>query len=345
MDNRRLLYCSLSYECICHSHLPQTLDGIFFPDRICDCHIIGDICSPVDCTSDRPGGHQDIQVIVQIAIPAPESLIAMEFIYSTRNNDAPVAFASFEAMHTVFEMVAVHVEESQARSLAEDIRKYIGNAEKILNRHDPESVFAAINSSKGPVQVDDETFALLQFCDVFRRSTDGYFDISSLSEKSISPAYSLDADSRSVTLADGGIVLDAGGFGKGYALDHIRKMIQDAGVKDALVNFGDSSVTGMGTHPFGDGWKVASSRGEGNFILRDSSLSVSGLRPDGSAHIINPKNRRVVSGSGMIAVEGRSAFVCEVLSTALYSAPAEMRSSIIAEFEGYCYKEIKQIYG
>jgi hypothetical protein len=51
---------------------------------------------------------------------------------------------------------------------------------------------------------------------------------------------------------------------------------------------------------------------------------------------------RLSCGGGLVAVEGRSAFVCEVLSTALYAAPPEERNRIIREFEDYRYKEIRQ---
>lgn len=177
---------------------------------------------------------------------------------------------------------------------------------------------------------------------MFRKSTDGYFDIAALSPGGTVPAYRLDPAARSVTLTGADIVLDAGGFGKGYALDRVRKLLADAGVANALVNFGDSSVASVGSHPFGDCWQVTAKAGGGTFRLKEASLSLSGLRPDGRAHIVDPKSRRTVSDSVVVAVEGRSAFVCEILSTALYAAPAGARQGIAAEFEGYRHTEIKQ---
>jgi predicted dehydrogenase len=99
---------------------------------------------------------------------------------------------------------------------------------------------------------------------VFRKNTDGYFDIAAFSPGGTVPAYRLDPAARSVTLTGADIVLDAGGFGKGYALDRVRKLLADAGVANALVNFGDSSVAAVGSHPFGDCWQVSS---EGDFAL------------------------------------------------------------------------------
>lgn len=268
----------------------------------------------------------------------------MEFVYSAKNPQVPVAYATFDVMHTVLETVLTGVGESEARRLSEEVEGLVRTLDGTLNRHDDGSLFAKINASQGreAVTLDEETFVILQLCEVFRQSTGGYFDIAVLSERRTIPAYRLDPATRSVTLAGEGVVLDAGGFGKGYALDRVKKLLADAGVVNALVNFGDSSVTALGTHPFGDCWPVAATAGGDTFRLKGASLSFSGLRPDGQAHIVDPNSRRMVSEGGIIAVEGRSALVCEILSTALYAAPREARQGIAAEFEGYRYTEIKQ---
>lgn len=268
----------------------------------------------------------------------------MEFVYSNGNGGAEAAFASFGAMHTVFEMVLVRVGEPRARSIAEKVRLLVTGIEKKISRHDPDSPFARLCSSGpgSPVEVDDEVFSVLQFCETFRKSTVGYFDIAVLSGNSVRPAYSLSPETKSVTLSGEDILLDAGGFGKGYALDRVRQLLVEEDVKDALLNFGDSSVTALGSHPFGDCWAVDVKTGGGTFRLKDSSLSVSGLRPDGTAHIMDPVDGSLVGFPGLVAVQGRSAFVCEVLSTSLYAAPERMRPAIISAFDGYSYKLIKQ---
>lgn len=270
----------------------------------------------------------------------------MEFIYGSRNPHASTAFVSLESMHTVFEMLMVNVAEEKARNIAEDVERRLSAMQMLLDRHDARGGFAKINASSGDdaVAVDDELFSVLQFCEVFRRNTYGYFDISALSECRTTPAYRLDAAGKRVMLSGRNVILDAGGFGKGYALDRLREMLLAEGMKDCLINFGDSSVAGIGNHPFGESWSVSAKHGEGDFVLKDSSLSISGCRPDGQAHIVNPGSGEFVSKDCMIAVEGRSAFVCEVLSTALYAAPEEMRRKIAASFEGYRYRKIVTAY-
>lgn len=271
----------------------------------------------------------------------------MEFVYNSRNPKAPAAFASFEAMHTIFEMVLVHVGEADARQLAEKAESLVMELGKRLNRHDPESIFYLINAStcNAGIAVDEDTFGILQFCEAFRCSTYGYFDISALSKVACLPAYRLDPASMAVSLNAEGIMLDAGGFGKGYALDHVKRLLTEAGVTDALLNFGDSSVMAIGAHPFGNCWQVGTSSGGRPFRLKDTSLSISGCRPDGKEHIIDPITGKMAADGPMIAVQGRSAFVCEVLSTALYAAPADAREKIIRNFEGYSYTETRQDIG
>lgn len=337
----------------------------------------------------------------------------MEFEYSRANPRVTVAFASFEAMHTVLEGVVTDLDEPAARQLFASIETRVREIESRLNRHDPASLFARINASRGreAVPLDEETYVLLQLAELFRRTTDGYFDLAALSDRSAgsvtgsgsvtetgdmagsggmagfggvtgvggatgpegvagsgdktgpggatgdrrgaasgaaaggkmadTPGCVLDPATRSVRLTGEGVRLDAGGFGKGYALERIRPLLTEAGVRRALFNFGDSSVMSVGTHPLGDCWPVGAAAGGEPFRLVGTSLSISGLHPDGRAHIVDPMSGRWVGRRTMVAVEGRSAFLCEVLSTTLYAAPEERRATIAARFEGYRYTEIE----
>lgn len=49
----------------------------------------------------------------------------MEFVYSARNPQARVAYASFGAMHTVLETVLVGLPEPEARRLSEEIERLV----------------------------------------------------------------------------------------------------------------------------------------------------------------------------------------------------------------------------
>ena len=103
----------------------------------------------------------------------------------------------------------------------------------------------------------------------------------------------------------------------------------------------------MGRHPLGAPWPVAvahsyyADRTAHTFDLEDAALSVSGKDPHGRGHIIDPATGNMLEKEGLVAVTGPSAMVTEVLSTALWVAPAERRGDILAAFEGYRASEIR----
>jgi thiamine biosynthesis lipoprotein len=151
----------------------------------------------------------------------------------------------------------------------------------------------------------------------------------------------LDGKSHTVRLLVEDAKVDLGGFAKGFALDRVCSMLREEGVESAVVNFGNSSIAGVGHHPYGEWWPIgvanrccAGAVAE-EFKLRDSALSVSGRAESGEYHILNPHTGLRVAGDELIVVEGRSALVAEVLSTALYAAPHNLRGDIIAQYEGY----------
>ncbi len=126
------------------------------------------------------------------------------------------------------------------------------------------------------------------------------------------------------------VTLDAGGFGKGEALDRVRRAEADR--PDAwLIDFG-GQVAVSGAPAGGGVWPVAvahpARRGEPALELRldAGSLATSGgserdLTPDGGpriGHVLDPRTGRPVSRAASVTVWRRSAFEADVLSTALY---------------------------
>lgn len=251
-----------------------------------------------------------------------------------------MVLATFEAMHTRFELLFVEKDEIKGREIALRAEECVKRLEQSLSRHIAEGGLATVNRALTAIEVDDELYFILELSEQLRAATLGYFDIAALSPTISRPAYRTFPPVHSVERTSGEIVLDLGGIGKGYALEKIRTILKEGEISSALVNAGNSSILGVGAHPLGSEWQVSPAHGGEAFRLRDSALSVSGRCPAGRAHIVNPRNGKLVSESHDIAVTGRSALICEVLSTALYAAPAEERKQIINNFEGYNFKEI-----
>lgn len=252
------------------------------------------------------------------------------------------------AMHTRIEVLLTGVSESVGRSLVEHIEQEVKKMERRFNCHDERSPLAAINlrAAHKAVEVDDDMFMALELCEAFRRTTFGSFDVATTTALPGQVSYVLDPEHHTVRFVREGVRLDMGGFAKGYALEKIRQMLAQEGIVTAFMNFGNSSVAALGHHPYGEWWAVGvehtAQRGQlaHEVHLKDSAMSVSGRSTDGRYHIVNPITGGTVAAEELILVEGRSALITEVLSTALYAAPRAQRSAIMSHYEGYTAAEI-----
>lgn len=267
----------------------------------------------------------------------------MKFIHSTVNPNAPVAFCSFTAMHTVIEVLFVHEDERKAREICGAVRGLVTGLEQKLSRHIATSGLSMLNSSSESVAVNEELYFSLELCEQLRAATGGYFDIAALSSSRHRPAYETLPAEHKARRCDKGILLDLGGFAKGFALEKVKKLLAGTyGIGSALINFGNSSVAGLGHHPLGDCWLVSPAGKEEahTFRLCNSALSISGKTAGVREHIIDPGTGSPASKDKDIAVLGQSALVCEILSTALYAAPREKWPAMLQNFAAYKVEEI-----
>jgi len=140
----------------------------------------------------------------------------------------------------------------------------------------------------------------------------------------------LNHEDQTVAFATMGMRLDPGAIGKGWALERAVMLLREAGVTNALLHGGTSSVYGLGSGPDGNGWRVAVQHPlEENALLaevflQDRALSVS--RQDAMSsrmwmghlgHIVDPRTGYPVEGALLTAVLGDSATMTDAVSTAL----------------------------
>lgn len=276
-----------------------------------------------------------------------------EISYSRKNPDYPIVYASFGAMHTRVELLAVGLDEKQGRGLMAEAEREVKRLERLFNRFDSRSPLAVVNMTAigQSVKVDDELFMALELCEVFRRATAGYFDVTAADDgvdavSDGSGGYALDGKEHSVRILREGARIDLGGFAKGYAAESVRRIFEQTDVRQAVINFGNSSIVAMGHHPYGEWWPIGiehrkvKSAVAREVKLKDGAMSVSGRAESGDYHIIDPMTGNRAVGEELIVVEGRSALVAEMLSTALYAAPRNRRAAIMAQYEGYVASEI-----
>jgi len=213
-------------------------------------------------------------------------------------------------------------QESDSRSLWDGFYSITEELDRLLNRFDPKSELSRINASVPftGLSISDGLAVLLKLSSEYYTKSKGAFDVSLGSGKELS----LDGENR-LTLKSG--MLDFGGFAKGYALRICKRMLETAGVSSAFVNFGNSSILAVGSHPFGDAWKVDVIDPYNNSTLatlrlNDRSMSTSGNTPGYSGHILKlPAGERIYDRKLAVAVSD-DPLDAEVLSTVAMACDA-----------------------
>ena len=187
----------------------------------------------------------------------------------------------------------------------------------LLNRFDPRSELSRLNagSDSGPVRPGDELLGLVRIAEDWRQRTGGLFDIT---RGTCGEGLQIAPDG-SFSLNGG--TLDFGGFAKGWFLRWCRERLLDAGIATAYVDFGGSTILGLGHHPFGTSWKVSVLHPYTGALLEevdlvDRALSTSGNRPGYSGHIVDPRSGRAVEERRLVTVVSEDPLEAEVLSTA-----------------------------
>ncbi len=280
-----------------------------------------------------------------------------------------IFYRSFYAMGTRFEMVIPQEASSRLEVLAGRVEREVRWWEERLSRFRDDSDISRINreAADHPVTVDEKVFAVLEECDRYHHLTEGLFDPAILplqeywqqegtqevKEVEGTPPHGrwaevvLDPAEKRVAFLSQGTGIDPGGFGKGVALREVSRILQEEGIRNALLSFGGSSILALGRHPHGPHWPVGipdifdPSRNVYLFSLRDNSLSTSGVsaqrQPRGKElylHVLNPLTGKPVKGWKSVSAQHPDPFTAEVLSTVFLAADKENYNTLLSRFPG-----------
>ncbi len=246
------------------------------------------------------------------------------------------------AMATRFELHLVHHDRGEAAQAARAVWEDLDALEQEISRYVPHSDISRINGSEAGrvVLVREAAMDIVSFGKAVWAQTGGAFDltIGPLAEALVWPNglpreasraelaaararcgsehLAVDEGEFTVTPGVGGMLLDPGAIGKGYALDQAAHLLrEDWGMEDFLLNAGTSTVLGAGRMPEGEGWSVRAGSPE-PFWLRDEALSGTGFEVKG-AHVIDPRTARLVDISRVIRwAVAPSGTLADALSTA-----------------------------
>lgn len=239
-------------------------------------------------------------------------------------------------MGTRFDAVVIGLDKSKSESVWEKITQELKRLEKIFNRFDPESEISVVNKAaySKPIIVSPELWSVLNKCRIYNKKTERLFDITLKDYSKVI----LDEKNLSVTFNEADISLDLGAFAKGYALGKLQDVLLKAGVKQALLDFGNSSILAIGHHPYGDSWKVSLENPYhketilGEISLNNNSLSTSGNTPAYSEHIVNPHSGKYNDQRKVVCVVTENPEDAEVLSTTLMLANEREKEIILKQF-------------
>ncbi len=246
-------------------------------------------------------------------------------------------------MGTVLQVTVVADDDGRARALCTAAVAAARHWDDVLTTWRAEGELARLNAraGAGPVAISADLALALRRMVQLSAETGGAFDpaVGPLVERwrgasppappptatsahRIASALTLDGQQASLML---GAALDAGGIGKGLALDAIAQLLRRGGATAAFLDFGGSSQLAIGAPPDAPkGWRVALSGLApnsllGSVTLRDTSLSTSRASAGGSAAgpILDPRSGLPVFAARLATVRAADATSADAWSTAL----------------------------
>jgi thiamine biosynthesis lipoprotein ApbE len=247
-------------------------------------------------------------------------------------------------MGTLLQVTVFAPNQAQAEQLVSAAIVEARHWDDVLTTWRADGELARLNrrAGEGAVRVSPDLHESLRLMLRFSAATDGSFDpavgplVRRWRRQSPFASTASGADSRhrisdALTLRAGsahlirGAALDAGGIGKGIALDKIALRLRRGSAEAAFLDFGGSSQLALGAPPGSPrGWKVLVSGLEvgsvrGLMFLRDAALSTSrALGPGAEAGpIIDPRSAEPVPPPRLATVLGPDATSTEAWSTAL----------------------------
>lgn len=270
---------------------------------------------------------------------------------------------SFLGMNTRFVIVIPGLNQEDGRNISQKIEEIVAAWENRLSRFLPDNELNAINKSAARIGigVSDEMRDVLNYCDTYFKRTGGLFDptyssvYDALKKEANLPQSEIERlhnscgwnhvewnkSSATIRFNSPNIKIDFGGIGKGIALKEVALFLKTNGLASAFLSFGESSIAGIGKHPFGEAWSVSIGQTNGNanavksLLLCDEFISVSGLQKTENKeipHIYNPIKKCLVNRAESVMVKSACPVEAEVLSTSVYISSAPERDNLIKSF-------------
>ncbi len=259
--------------------------------------------------------------------------------------------------------------ERTAAGAAEAAYERLEELDAALSDYRPDSELnrVAVRAVGQRVRVSEDLYRVLGRAREFAEASDGAFDVTvgplvklwrlaaatgSLPEDAALAGalartgwwkVSLESGSRTVELEHGGMRLDLGGIGKGFAAQEALLVLQGRGVRCALVELGGDLACGA-PPPGAPGWLVEVVTAEGAeapliLVAGDAAVAQSGdteqfVEADGVrySHIVDPRSGLGLTGGAAVTVVARDGTTADALATALSVLGPEEGFALLARF-------------
>jgi len=273
-----------------------------------------------------------------IVSPKKERVSILKVQPDKKKIDNLVKF-SHRAMNANFEVFIQHGDGTYAGRAARAAFQEVDRLETVLSRFIENSDVVRINQlTPGESAIlDEDTMNCLRIARQGWQLTDGAFDVTigniidAWKSNDVQKAESLLANQPnmdmlelnanfSVKVLAENVNVDLGGIGKGYAVDKIAEILNEWGIKKALIHGGASSVLAMAPPKGRSGWRVTLTNPADNskimcLEMKNEVLSCSGL--ERGRHIINPFTGQPITDRRACWVHMKSnAALADALTTA-----------------------------
>ena len=226
-------------------------------------------------------------------------------------------------MGTRMELLTCGASEDTVRPVWDALVRTVMRLDGVFNRFDPGSELSRHNAGRlAPEQRSPDFSEALELAENYRERTYGLFDVRVRARRDSS-----------------GPDLDFGGFAKGYFVRKAEEMLRAAGIGRAFLDFGGSAILGIGSHPYGNSWRVSltdpyTGGTVSELDLCDAALSTSGNTPRYFGHIVHPRTGEPVVRPLMTTALCADPLDAEVLSTAAMLAGRRQLKALRDAFPG-----------
>ena len=300
--------------------------------------------------------------------------VACLLSFAQFNNAFSLTRFEFVEVHmgTQFKIILYAKDEQLARRAAQAAFQRIARLDAIMSDYNEASELNRLchNPPHKPMRISRDLFRILAISQQLARKTDGAFDVTvgavvrlwrraqrtgelpdsdKIKQALAVTGYSLlhlDANHQTAWLECAGVLLDLGGIAKGYAADAAMRVLQEYGIRSALIAAGGDIVVSHAP-PGMRGWTIEIAplkqwgETENSILIANAAISTSGdteqaVENNGVrySHIVDPRTGIGLTEPIVVTVIARRGVDADSLATAVSVLGRERGLNFIDRTEG-----------